>query len=60
MRSVMWPFNFMTKAIYELSWGYKEIGNTHFYVSSGYGTWGPPVRTGNRPELVSITLKFDQ
>ncbi|MBK7028664.1 MAG: metallophosphoesterase [Bacteroidales bacterium] len=55
----LWPFNFITKAIYEVSWGYKQKGNSHFYVSSGYGGWGPPMRTGNRPELVKIHLKFD-
>jgi hypothetical protein len=55
----MWPFNHITTAIYELSRGYKMIGNTHFYVSTGFGTWGPPVRLGNRPEIVQIILKFD-
>lgn len=55
----MWPFNYITKAIYELSWGYKQIGTTHFYVSSGFGTWGPPVRLGNRPEIVHIRLTFN-
>jgi predicted MPP superfamily phosphohydrolase len=55
----LWPFNFITKRVYELSWGYKKKGNTHFYVSSGVGTWGPPVRTGNRPEIVNIRLRFD-
>jgi predicted MPP superfamily phosphohydrolase len=54
----MWPFNYITNAIYEVSWGYKKKGNTHIYVSSGYGTWGPPIRLGNRPEVVSITLHF--
>jgi len=54
----MWPFNYITNAIYEISWGYKKKGNTHFYVSSGYGTWGPPIRLGNRPEVVSIALHF--
>ncbi|HTY07659.1 MAG TPA: metallophosphoesterase [Candidatus Edwardsbacteria bacterium] len=54
----LWPFNLITNAVYELSWGYKRKGNTHFYVSSGYGTWGPPVRTGNTPEIVDITLRF--
>jgi len=54
----MWPFNYITNAIYELSWGYLKKGNTHFYVSCGYGTWGPPMRLGNRPEVVSINLKF--
>jgi predicted MPP superfamily phosphohydrolase len=55
----MWPFNYITNAIYEVSWGYKKKGNTHIYVSCGYGTWGPPMRLGNRPEVVSITLHFD-
>jgi uncharacterized protein len=55
----LWPFNFITSAIYEVSWGYLQKGVTHFYVSSGVGTWGPPVRTGNRPEIVEITLRFD-
>jgi predicted MPP superfamily phosphohydrolase len=55
----LWPFNYITKAIYELSWGYKKINNAHFYVSSGYGGWGPPVRTGNRPELVNIRIHFE-
>lgn len=54
----LWPFNYVTKAIYELSWGYMKIKNTHFYVSSGIGTWGPPVRTGSRPEIVDIYLNF--
>jgi uncharacterized protein len=55
----MWPFNYITTAIYEISCGYKMIGNTHFYVSTGFGTWGPPVRLGNRPEIVEINVKFD-
>jgi uncharacterized protein len=54
----LWPFNFITKKVYELSWGYKKKGNTHVYVSCGVGTWGPPVRTGNRPEIVNIRLTF--
>ncbi|MDP2335997.1 MAG: hypothetical protein Q8N05_06025 [Bacteroidota bacterium] len=48
----LWPFNYLTEAIFELSWGLIKKGNTNFYVSSGYGTWGPPVRIGNRPEVV--------
>lgn len=55
----MWPLNYITKAIYEVSWGYKKKGNTHVYVSSGVGGWGPPVRIGNRPEIVLINLKFN-
>ena len=52
----LWPFNYITKAIFELSSGYKMIGKTNFIVSNGYGTWGPPVRLGNRPEILVIDL----
>jgi predicted MPP superfamily phosphohydrolase len=52
------PFNLITNQVYELSWGYKQKGNTHYYVSCGVGTWGPPVRLGNRPEIVKIELEF--
>jgi predicted MPP superfamily phosphohydrolase len=52
----LWPFNMITNAIYEVSWGYRLIERTHFYISSGVGTWGPPVRIGNSPEIVEIRL----
>jgi hypothetical protein len=55
----LWPFNFISKKVYELSWGYKKKGNTHYYVSCGVGTWGPPVRIGNRPEIVNLKLEFE-
>jgi hypothetical protein len=55
----LWPVNYITKAIFELSWGYLKKGNSHFYVSSGYGSWGPSVRVGNRPEVVVLKLKFE-
>src|ERR1035437_2543087 len=55
----LWTLNYIINAIYELGMGYKKIGDTHFYVSPGYGSWGPPVRTGHRPEIALIKLKFD-
>lgn len=54
----LWPLNYITKAIFEVSWGYKQKGNTHVYVSSGAGGWGPPVRIGNRPEIVLVKIRF--
>ncbi|MEJ2110712.1 MAG: metallophosphoesterase, partial [Acidobacteriota bacterium] len=54
----LWPINYIVGSIFELAWGYKKIGDTHFYVSDGVGTWGPPVRIGNRPEIVQIHLQF--
>jgi len=56
----LWPLNFITKRVYEVSWGEKEIGGTRFYVSCGVGTWGPPVRTGNRPEILLIRLQASE
>ncbi len=55
----IWPANIITNIIYEVSWGYKRKSNTHYYVSSGAGTWGPPVRTGSRSEIVNLKIKFE-
>ena len=55
----IWPFNYITKWMYELSRGYMKKGNTHFYVSSGVGGWGPPIRTVSRPEILNINIEFD-
>lgn len=54
----LWPLNFIIEKIYELSWGYGINGNTHYYVSCGVGGWGPPVRTGSRPEIINFKVKF--
>ncbi len=54
----LWPINHIVAKIFAVPYGYKQINTTHLYVSSGYGTWGPPVRTVNQPEIVHLTLKF--
>jgi hypothetical protein len=54
----MFPINLITRMIYQISYGYRQEGDTHFYVSCGAGTWGPPIRIGNRPEIVNIILNF--
>lgn len=54
----LFPLNFITKQVYELSWGYKKIGNTHFFVTSGIRTWGPPVRTAGDSEIMLIEVEF--
>ncbi|MCL1834191.1 MAG: metallophosphoesterase [Leptospirales bacterium] len=56
----LWPMNLITKALFEVSCGYAKIENTHIYVSKGYGTWGPPVRTTGRPEIVVLNLIFEE
>ncbi len=54
----LWPFNFVTSLIYEVSRGFRHINGTNYYVSCGYGTWGPPARVGNVPEVVHLQLRF--
>jgi predicted MPP superfamily phosphohydrolase len=54
----IWPLTYIIDAIYEVGWGYKNKSGLHVYVSSGVGTWGPPVRIGTRPEIVNIKLSF--
>jgi len=55
----LWPFKILTKLIYKIEDGLVQKDNTHLYVSPGYGTWGPPVRIGNRPEIAVFRLIFD-
>lgn len=55
----LWPLNFITQMIYEKDYGYLKKGNTQYYVTCGVGTWGPPVRTGSRTEIVNIKVNFE-
>ena len=52
----MWPLSLITRSMFELSHGYKMFGKTHVIVSSGFGVWGPRMRIGTRPEILSVTL----
>lgn len=52
----MWPLNYITGLLFEEDWGYLKKKNTHFYISSGYGTAVVPIRVGNRSEIVHIKM----
>jgi predicted MPP superfamily phosphohydrolase len=52
------PGNLFVKRMYELGYGYLKKGNTHYYVSSGLGLWGPQYRIGTESELVVINMKY--
>ena len=56
----LWPLGLITEKLFEVSRGYKQKGLSHIIVSTGFGTWGPPVRTGNRPEILEINLLFEK
>lgn len=52
----MFPGNLFTKRIFLLDYGYKKFDETNVIVSSGYGTWGPPIRIGSRSEICLIKV----
>ncbi len=54
----IWPLNYITSLIFPVSYGYSWIDGMHLYVSNGFGTWGPPVRIGNKPEIVVFNIRF--
>lgn len=54
----MFPSRIVTRNMYEVDWGYLKKDNFNIVVSSGVGTWGPPVRIGNSAEIVQINLTF--
>lgn len=54
----LWPFNYITGAIFEEDWGLKRKGDTHVVVSCGAGTWGPPVKVGSISEVVLLNVSF--
>ncbi len=53
----MFPLSILTYLFYgKYQYGFYTDGNYNIYTSSGLGSWGPPVRTFNPAEIVSITL----
>ena len=52
----IFPANFVVKLIYRLSYGYEKINQGHFFVTSGYGFWGVPMRLGSQSEVMIIDL----
>ena len=57
-RGQMAPNHWITSRLFELDYGYKQKGKMHALVSSGYGSWGPPIRIGSRSEVLQIDLTF--
>ncbi len=55
----LFPINLVTRSVYELSWGYKKIRNTHFFVTSGLRLWGPPVKTAGKSEIMLVDVHFE-
>lgn len=56
----LFPNSLLTGKLFELDWGYLKKGNLQVIVSCGVGTWGPPVRIGNSPEIINLTIHFEK
>ncbi len=57
-RGQFFPNHLFTKRLFELDWGYMRKGLMHVVVSSGFGTWGPPIRIGSRSEIIQLRIKL--
>lgn len=54
------PNHWVTGRLFELDWGYMLKEKLHVVVSSGYGTWGPPIRLASRSEIIELVLHFPE
>lgn len=57
-RGQMWPNQWLTRFSFPLDYGYKKVKQLHAITTSGFGFWGPPIRTNSRAELWRIDIKF--
>ena len=57
----IFPFNLVTKSYFTVDYGYYQQDSTHaqVIVSSGVGTWGPPMRVGTQSEIVQIDIAIE-
>ncbi len=55
-RGQLFPVNMITAAIFPTDYGIKLYKGMQLVVSSGAGTWGPPIRIGSCSEVVDITI----
>lgn len=56
----VWPLNYLTSRLFDVSYGYVKRAHTHLYVSSGLSLWGPPFRIGTNSEIVVFTLSLKE
>jgi predicted MPP superfamily phosphohydrolase len=55
----VWPYSLLLQLVYECAYGYYRKGDTHYFISSGVGSAGPPYRIGTHSEIVVLHLRFN-
>lgn len=55
----IWPANLIVSRVFENPYGYSTRSGTHYLVSAGAGTWGPPMRNTARPDVLIVRLRFN-
>lgn len=58
-RGQIMPNHLITRKLFEIDWGYLLKERMHVIVSSGFGSWGPPIRIGSRSEFIELTVHFE-
>jgi hypothetical protein len=53
------PNHWVTGRLFELDWGYMLKQHMHVVVSSGFGTWGPPIRLASRCEIIRLDVELE-
>lgn len=58
----MFPANLITNAMFTVDYGHyqKDKDSPQVIVTSGVGTWGPPLRIGTNSEIALIEVDFQQ
>nr|WP_305047345.1 metallophosphoesterase [Geomicrobium sp. JCM 19055] len=54
------PLHYVTNKKFPLDYGIKTHNGTSMIVSSGFGTWGPPIRLGSRSEIRFVDVRFQR
>lgn len=52
----IWPFTFVNRIIWRRAKGIHRTGDYRIFVTTGAGTWGPPVRIRTNSEMALIML----
>ena len=60
-RGQMFPINFITNLVHIEDYGYyrKSQDSPQMIITSGVGTWGPPMRSGSNCEIVTLAIDFE-